>query len=71
MTDLVYNQGEHDQAEQRFKHVLRGSITPFPLMSKGENDVEDLEDLEIAIKSKGGDCWHYDSGLALWHRCCT
>ena len=31
-------------------------------MSKGENDVEDLE---VAIKSKGGDCWHYDSGMAL------
>ena len=32
-------------------------------MSKGENDVEDLE---VAIKSKGGDCLHYDSGMALW-----
>ena len=31
-------------------------------MSKGENDVEDLE---VAIKSKGGDCWHYDSGTGV------
>ena len=48
--------------------IVRGSINPLPLMSKGENDIEDLE---VAIKSKGGDCWHYDSGLALWYRCCT
>jgi len=31
-------------------------------MSKGENDIEDLE---VAIKSKGGDCWHYDSGIGV------
>jgi len=31
-------------------------------MSKGENDIEDLE---ITIKSKGGDCWHYDSGTGV------
>ena len=52
--DLVYSQEEH---------VPRGSINLLPLMSKGENDVEDLE---VAIKSKGGDCWHYDSGMPLW-----
>jgi hypothetical protein len=30
----------------------------------------------VAIKSKGGDCWHYDSGVVLdgnslrgWYRC--
>jgi len=31
-------------------------------MSKGENDIEDLE---VAIKSKGGDCWNYDSGTGV------
>ena len=50
--DMVYNQGEYN---------------PFPLMSKGENDVEDFE---VAIKSEGGDCWHYDSSMALCYRCC-
>ena len=40
----------------------QGEHNPLPLMSKGENDVEDLE---VVIKSKGGDCWHYDSGLAV------
>ena len=29
-------------------------------MSKGENEAEDFE---VAIKSKGGDCWHYGSGM--------
>ena len=46
----------------------QGEYNPLPLMSKGENVVEDFE---VAIKSKGGDCWHYDSSLALWYRCCT
>ena len=46
----------------------QGEHHPLPLMSKGENDVEDLE---VAIKSKGGDCWHYDSGLAPCYRYCT
>jgi hypothetical protein len=32
-------------------------------MSKGEND--EAEDYVVAIKSKGGDCWHYDSGVVL------
>jgi hypothetical protein len=32
----------------------------LPLMSKGENEAEDVE---VAIKSKGGDCWHYGSGM--------
>jgi len=31
-------------------------------MSKGENDIEDFD---VAIKSKGGDCWHYDSGRGV------
>ena len=48
--------------------VYQGEHNPLPLMSKGKNDVEDLE---VTIKSKGGDCWHYDSGLALWYRCRT
>ena len=32
------------------------------LMSKGEND---FEDLGVAIKFKGGDCWHYGTGVVL------
>ena len=42
-------------------------------MSKGENEAEDFE---VAIKSKGGDCWHYVSSVVLdgnslrgWYRC--
>jgi len=31
-------------------------------MSKGENKAEDFE---VAIKSKGGDCWHYVSGMIM------
>ena len=69
---LAYTKGE---LNQRFQQVLRGSmdsgmyskeenilVPPLPLMSKGEND---FEDLGLAIKSKGGDYCHYDSGLAL------
>ena len=32
----------------------------MPLISKGENEAEDFE---VAIKSKGGDCWHCGSGM--------
>ena len=53
VADLVHIQGEH---------VLRGSIPLLPLMSKGENEAEVCE---VAIKSKGGDCWHYGSGVVL------
>ena len=31
-------------------------------MSKGENVAEVFE---VAIKSKGGDCWHYDTYVVL------
>jgi hypothetical protein len=31
-------------------------------MTKGENDSKDLG---VAIKSKGGDCWHFGTGVAL------
>ena len=57
--------GQHSRAE--ISACTQGEHNPFPLMSKGEND---FESLGVAIKSKGGDCWHYDRGLALWHRCC-
>jgi len=67
-TDLAYSQGEHDQlSRSRFSTCSQGELHPFPLMKKGEND---FEDLGVAIKSKGGDRWHYELGLALWHRCC-
>ena len=36
-------------------------------MTKGENDSKDLG---VAIKSKGGDCWHFGTGVALRYRCC-
>jgi len=49
-------------AEQSFLACSQGENNPLPLMTKGEND---FEDLRVAIKSKGGYCWHYDSGLAL------
>jgi len=67
--DLAYIHGEHDQhSRTEFSGYSQEEHNPFPLMTKGEND---FEDLGVAIKSKGGDCWHYDSGLAIWHRCCT
>ena len=69
LADLAYSQGEsgyHNRAE--ISACTQGELNPFPLMTKGEND---FEWLGVAIKSKGGDCWHYDTGLALWHTCCT
>ena len=41
---------------------IQGEHNPLPLMSKEENE---LKIFEVAIKSKGGDCWHYDSGMSL------
>ena len=35
-------------------------VNPLPLMSKGESDL-----VVVAIKSKGGDCWHYDTYVVL------
>jgi len=64
--DLAYSQGEHEHhtsAYQRIQHVLKGSIILCPWWQRGRV-------LGVAIKSKGGDCWHYDTSLALWHRCC-
>jgi len=34
-------------------------VCPLPLMSKGESE------MVVAIKSKGGDCWHYDACIVL------
>jgi len=34
-------------------------VRPLPLMSKGESE------MAVAIKSKGGDCWHYDACIVL------
>jgi hypothetical protein len=47
---------------------IQGEHNPLPLMSKGENVAEVFE---VAIKSKGGDCWHYVSGMVICYRCCT
>ena len=47
---------------------LQGEHKHFPLMSKGENVAKVFE---VSIKSKGGDCWHYGSGMIICSRCCT
>ena len=47
---------------QIWRSMSIGGAYPLPLMSKGENEAEDYV---VAIKSKGGDCWHYDSGVVL------
>jgi len=66
--NLAYSQGEHAQySRAEFSACSQGEQNPFPLMTKGEND---FEDLRVAIMSKGGDCWHYDTRVALWHKCC-
>ena len=66
--DLAYSQGEHGQhSRTEISACTRGEHNPLPLMTKGENN---LEDLGVTIKSKGGDCWHYGTGLELWRRCC-
>jgi len=39
--------------------MFSGEHNPLPLMTKGENE---FENIEVAIKSKGGDCWHYELG---------
>ena len=45
----------------------KGGAQPFALDDKGG---EWLWRSWVAIKSKGGDCWHNGTGLELWHRCC-
>ena len=45
---------------------IQGEHNPLPLMSKGENEAEDFE---VAIKSKGGDCWHYGSDMIICFKC--
>ena len=66
--DLAYSQGEHGQHSRvEISACTQGEHNPLPLMTKGEND---FEDLGVAIKSKGGDCWHCGTDLELWHRCC-
>ena len=44
--------------------MYSGGAQPFALDDKGG------EDLGVAIKSKGGDCWHFGTGVALRYRCC-
>jgi len=66
--DLAYSQGEHNQhSKAEFSACSQGEHNPLPLMTKGEND---FEDFGVAIKFKGGDCWHYETGVALWHNYC-
>ena len=55
---------QHSQAE--VSACTQGEHRPLPLMTKGENDSKELE---VAIKSKGGDCWHFGTGVALRYRC--
>ena len=50
----------HSQAE--ISACTQGEHSPLPLMKKGENDSKDLG---VAIKSKGGDCWHYETSIVL------
>jgi len=58
-----YSQGEHGQhCRTEILACTQGEHSPFLMMSKGENE---FEDLGVAIKSKGGDCWHYGTGLEL------
>ena len=67
LADLAYSQGEHGHHNRaKISAWTQGEHNPLPLMSKGEND---FEWLGVAIKSKGGYYWHYDTGLALWHKC--
>ena len=66
--DLAYSQGEHGQHSRvEISACTQGEHNHFPLMTKGEND---FEDIGVAIKSKGGYCWHCGTDLELWHRCC-
>ena len=51
---------QHSQVE--ISACTQGEHSPLPLMTKGENDSKDLG---VAIKSKGGDCWHFGTGVAL------
>jgi len=52
--DLAYSQREHVQHSRvEISACSQGEHSPLPLMTKGEND---FEDLGVAIKSKGGDC---------------
>jgi len=68
LIELAYSQGEHRQHNRaEISAYTQGEHNPLHLMRKGEND---FEWLGVAIKSKGGDCWHYYIGWALWHRCC-
>ena len=63
--DLAYSQGEHVQHKRaEISACTQGERNPLPLMTKGEND---FEDLGVAMKSKGGDCWHFGTGVALWY----
>ena len=57
----------HGGALLQIWFIFRGSMSlggayPLPLMSKGENEAEVCQ---VAIKSKGGDCWHY----VFWYDC--
>jgi len=52
-------------------------VFPLPLMSKGERilvllviynsflQLAEINTIMVSIKSKGGDCWHYDTSVVL------
>ena len=67
--DLAYSQGEHGQHSRvEISACTQGEHNRLSLMTKGENE---FEDLGVAIKSKGGDCWNYGicvvlDGNSLW-----
>jgi len=67
---LAYTKGE---LTQRFQQVLRGSMDRGMFIKEREYlglpfalDVKGGERFGVfAIKSKGGDCWHYDACVVL------
>jgi len=63
--NLAYNQGEHGQHSRvEISACTQGEHNPFPFMTKCKSD------LGLPSSPKGGDCWNYDIGLALWHMYC-
>jgi len=68
-TDLVYSQGEHGQhSRAEISAFTQGDYNPFPLMTKGEND---FEDLGLPSSPKGEivgimvQVWTYGTGVFL------
>jgi len=67
--DLVYSQGEHGQHNRaEISSCTQGEHNPLPLMSKGEND---FEDLGLPSSPKGEivgmmvQVWSFGTGVVL------